>query len=280
MDKKIAILIIFFNKLSQTIECIESFLPSGENIYVLNNASEAVAWKMLQKKYTKKENILFFHSATNLGPARGRNLLIEKCTEEWIFLVDNDVRIRPEKSWKALFDKKVKVTKEAAIFCPQIFNVHENSFAKPHHFTLRKGIVLLEETTARVTNYFTCCGVIIHRKIFEAYGNFDEELFAFEDYEFSIRALCSSLDEFKVYQVPEIELIHDHQFQQKNKDKKAVLERYNEKKIEASMQRVMDKHGVIFEHHWQWWTKRQVAEMTGKTLLQKIKRGVTGLIGR
>ena len=279
MQDNIAILIIFFNKPAQTIECIESFLPAGQHIYVLNNASDEASWQMLQEKYRDDKRISLYHSAENLGPAKGRNLLLEKCTGDWIFLVDNDITIKPVQGWKQLFDKAVEVQRDAAIFCPAVFNVHENSFAQPHHFTKQDGVVQMEPATEAVTNYFSCCGVIIHRKIFEQYGNFDNELFAFEDYEFSIRALCSPMGEFKVHPLPEIELIHDHRYQPEKKDQQAVRERYNEEKIRASMQRLMDKHGIVFEHNWEWWTRKQVADMTSKSLYEKIKQGLTRRMG-
>jgi len=237
----------------------------------LNNASEGISWKALQEKYKNNDRIVFFNSDTNLGPGRGRNVLLEKCIEEWIFLVDNDICIQPADSWKALFDTNVAMQKGARIFCPKVFNVHENSYAIPHHFTKRDSTINMEEATTTITNYFSCCGVIIHRKIFEAYGNFDAELFAFEDYEFSIRALCSPMGAFEVYPLQGIELVHDHQVQQKKVDKKAVLERYDEDRIRASLQRLVDKHGIIFDHNWQWWTRKQVADMTGRSFLKKIK---------
>lgn len=280
MNSHIAILIIFFNKLAQTIECIESFLPSGQNIYVLNNASEEGSWKLLQQKYGGHKNVFFFHSPVNIGPARGRNLLIEKSTEEWLFMADNDTRIRPAE-WKAVFDKKVtEHGKGVLIYCPKIFNVHEHSYAVPQHFVEKNGVVRIEDSVTEITNYFSCCGVIMHRNLFEDYGLFDPALFAFEDFEFSIRALRSAKGALKVHPLQQVELIHDHQLQQKKVDKKAVLERYNEVRIKESMQRVVDKHHIIFDHDWQWWTRKQVADMTGKTLLQKIKQRIARRIGR
>lgn len=35
----VAVLVLFFNKLDQTKDCIRSFIPSGQMIYVLNNGS-------------------------------------------------------------------------------------------------------------------------------------------------------------------------------------------------------------------------------------------------
>ena len=271
MPSTVAILVIFFNKLSQTIECIDSFLPSGQNIYVLNNGSKPATWQLLKRQYDKNGNVLFFHSSENIGPARGRNILLKKCKEEWIFLVDNDICIKPAQKWKNLFDERVEAEKEAKIFCPRLYNVHDDNYAKQHVFSRINNVIRMEETELEVSNFFPCGAVIVHRTIFNIYGNFDDQLFAFEDYEFSIRALCSPQGAFKVYPLPEIELVHDHRFQQKHIDKQAVLERYNEKKIQASMQRIMDKHLIIFDHDWRWWTRKQISNMNAKSFVGKIK---------
>ena len=271
MENNIAILIIFFNKLAQTISCIESFIPSGQNIYILNNASKTSAWNALQKQFINNKCIFFYNSNINLGPAGGRNLLLQRCKEEWVFLVDNDICITPERNWKQLFDEKVLNEQTAKIFCPSVFNVHENAYSNNYKFIETNGTVHLQDTNEKITNYFSCCAVIINKSIFNTYGNFDEELFAFEDYEFSIRAMLSDTGNLAVYRLDNVEVIHDHQIQKTKQDKKAVLERYNETRIKKSMDRILIKHGIALEHDWQWWTKKQISDMNGKSFVGKIK---------
>ncbi len=278
MKNNIAILIIFFNKLSQTISCIESFLPSQQNIYILNNASDPIAWAHLQRQYIHNKNIFFYNSNINIGPACGRNLLLEKCKEEWIFIVDNDIFIKPQNDWKQLFDAHVLKMPKAKIFAPRIFNVHENAYACNQKFVVKNKVVYMEDTTEKITNYFSCCAVLINRLVFEEYGNFDNNLFAFEDYEFSIRAMLSEAGNLEVFSLDDIEVIHHHQFQRKRQDKKAVLERYNESRIEKSMTQMVNKYGITFEHEWRWWTKKQIAEMNGKTFFEKIRSSVLAFL--
>jgi GT2 family glycosyltransferase len=278
MENNIAILIIFFNKLSQTISCIESFIPSKQNIYILNNASDPNAWADLQRQYINNNNIFFYNSNINIGPACGRNLLLEKCKEEWVFIVDNDICIKPQNDWKQLFEAHVLKTPIAKIFAPRIFNVHENAYSSKHKFVVRNKVVYMEDAIEKTTNYFSCCAIIINRLVFEKYGNFDKELFAFEDYEFSIRAMLSEAGNVEVFSLDDIEVIHDHQFQRKKQDKKAVLERYNEARIQKSMTRMANKHGITFEHEWRWWTKKQISDMNGKTFFEKIKSKVLAFL--
>jgi len=280
MDKNVAILIIFFNKLSQTIECIESFLPSKQKIYILNNASEENSWRKLQLKFKNIPSVFFFNSEENLGPARGRNLLIGKTTEDWIFLVDNDIRIKQKNNWKEIFDQEISIKPEASIFCPSLFNLHENAYSKPHEFVKVENKVTMQESANVITNYFPCCGAIVRKDIFKEYGLLDEKLFAFEDYEFAIRALCSSLGQLTVYPLPQIELIHDHQFQKNAIDKKTIRERYDENKIKESMDRVMAKHDIVFDHDWEWWTKKQINDMTKNPFMKKMKGHLKKALGR
>lgn len=279
-NSSIAILVIFYNKLSQTITCIESFLYSSQNIYVLNNASDKNSWEYLKAYFEKHKNVILFNSDINLGPAGGRNFLIEKSTEDWIFIVDNDVFVKPEKYWKNIFHQKISEIKDGLMFSPKIFNVHENSYATSHTFVNTNGVLLLEESNFEVTNYFSCCGIIINRKIFDLYGLFESNLFAFEDYEFSIRAMCSTHGEFKVYPIPEIELVHDHQIQKGRNDKKAVLQRYNEDKISKSLKLISSKHNILFSHDWQWWTRKQVSDMKGHTFFTKVLYKIRGFINK
>lgn len=271
MSNKVAVLIIFFNKLSQTILCVESFLKAEQNIYILNNGSDEESWKIIKNNYSHNSLVFLFSSDVNLGPAGGRNFLIEKCFEEWIFIVDNDVCITPDKEWKKCLDEKINNQLDGLIFSPKIFNVHDNSYSIPQNFIHIDDLVYLTETDKAVTNYFSCCGIIINRKIFEMYGYFDHNLYAFEDYEFSIRALLSPLGELKVYQISEIELLHDHQVQNSKNDRSAVLERYNEGKIMHSMQHLTNKHSIQFDHNWQWWTRKQVALMTKRSIFRRLE---------
>ncbi len=280
METSFGILIIFFNKLVQTIECIQSFLPSKENIYVLNNGSGQMAWNELKNTFKDCSQISFFNSEINLGPSGGRNILIDKCKDEWMFIVDNDVKVKQVDNWPELLSMHIKRYPEALAFSPRIFNVHDNAYQTPHQFVLKDRVVFMEESTDVVTNHFTCCGVIINRRLIEQLGNFDERLFAFEDYEFSIRALCANTA-LQVRQVPELELIHEHKVQKSAPDKKAIAERYNESRIEKSMQHLVEKHSISFDHEWKWWTRKQLVKMqadsllkrTGKQLLKKIRLG-------
>ena len=104
MDRdSIDILIIFFNKVEQTICCINSFLASGQQIYVLNNGSDAKQESKLRNRFKGVDRIHILNSGKNLGPAGGRNYLIKHTQSKWIFFVDNDIVIEPSNGWLEKF---------------------------------------------------------------------------------------------------------------------------------------------------------------------------------
>lgn len=281
MDNKIAVLILFFNKLTETIACIESFIPSQQSIYVLNNGSDKKLWKALQEKYSNNRQVIFFHSDTNLGVSVGRNYLIENTLEPWVLIVDNDIIIKDAQNWIFEFQTLLQENPALEVFTFHIYNVHEGHYVKPIRVVKHQRKVFIEDTDDLLTNCFPGTGSVIHRNVFSRHGLFDATLFVgFEDYEYALRCMNSPSGELKVLHTTEIELVHDHRFQKKNIDKNAVKERYNEQRIKESYNSIVKKYDVEFEHDWKWWTRKQVADMTGKTLFQKIKQRVARVIGK
>ena len=278
LSGQIAVLVLFYNKLKQTAECIQSFLPSGENIYVLNNGSAVADFAALQKRFQGNNELHFLDAGKNLGPSGGRNYLIEHTTEPWLIFVDNDITIKPTENWKQLLERFLDENQEAEIVCPLIFNVHEHEFMERLNLQINNGVLDLLPVTNKVTNFFPEGGAIVKRNVFARYGMYDEEMYAFEGYEFSLRCMQSQFGELKVFCTDSIELIHDHRFQQKKTDKEAVHSRYNVEKMQNSYNRLIQKHNVVFQHDWQWWTVKQVEDMTSRNLWKKVKRKLKGLI--
>lgn len=280
LSGQIAVLVLFYNKLEQTTECIQSFLPSGENIYVLNNGSTVSDFAVLQKRFQGNSELHFLDAGKNLGPSGGRNYLIEHTTEPWLIFVDNDITIKPTQNWKQLLERFLAENQEAEIVCPNIFNVHENSFMERLKLQINNGVLDLIPVTNQVTNFFPEGGAVVKRDVFTRYGMYDEGMFAFEGYEFSLRCMQSHFGELKVFCTDIIELIHNHRFQEKKIDKDAVRERYNAQKMQVSYNRLVQKHSIVFQHDWAWWTGKQLEDMTSRKHLQKIKQKLKGLFGR
>lgn len=283
MEKKselelVDILILFFNKVDQTISCINSFLPSGQHIYILNNGSDEQQLQKLQHQFKNNHQVTILDAGKNLGVSGGRNYLIKHTNAPWLLSVDNDITIRPG-NWLQLFEAYIYEHPKAEIVAPLIYNVHEKAYSDQLKVHLENNKVVINTGSFLITNCFPGGASIIKRSVFEKYGLFDEEMFVgFEDYEYALRAMLSENGPFEVHHLHAIELIHDHQYQKKIKDKEAVRQRYNEELLSASYNRLVEKYGVIFEHDWKWWTKNQVTVMTEKTWFSKVKRVLSRFI--
>ena len=279
MKPNIAILILFYNKVAETIECIDSFLPGGQHIYILNNGSESSSVQKIERRYSDDDKVHLIDFNENLGPAKGRNKLVSDSTEEWLFFIDNDITIQPQKNWVEIFWACQSANAEAKVFCPQLYNVYEKQIVKHPLFILNSGKIFLEPSRAAFGNYFPSGASIVHRSIFDTYGLFDDALFAFEDYEYAIRLLTKGI-ELKVVTVEGITLMHDHKYQKADVDKAAVKARYNEEKLQHSFNHMQAEHNVVFEHDWEWWSRKQVSDMTADPIFKKIKSGLKRLIGK
>ena len=272
INGQIAVLILFYNKLKQTAECVLSFLPSGENIYILNNGSSLDAFADLKMQFSDMHQVHFLDAGTNLGPAGGRNYLISHTTEPWMFFVDNDITIVPEQSWKECLESFRIEYPDAEIICPRIFNVHENAYMDGMNLEIENGVLHLNLTVERIMNVFPEGGAIVHRNIFERYGLYDAEMSAFEGYEFSIRCNQTGDGGLKAYRNESITLLHDHRYQETNTDKNTVRARYNTVQIQKSYNRLVERHKITFHHEWKWWTNKQLEEMTSPKLWLRMKR--------
>lgn len=269
---KVDILILFFNKVDQTINCISSFLPSGQQIYVLNNGSDEQQIKKLREVFRNNNNVHLLDGGCNLGVSGGRNFLIRHTNSPWILSVDNDITIKPVNTWLQTFKEYLQKHPGTTILTPRMFNVHENNYSDQLQIKLVDDKLTIESGNYAITNCFPGGASFISRSVFEEYGLFDEGMFVgFEDYEFAVRALLSGKGELKVHSTDDIELVHDHQYQKNSKDKEAVKLRYNEERIAASYNRMVEKFGIRFDHDWEWWTNKQMKEMTEHPFISRVK---------
>lgn len=286
MEKKVSvglvdILILFFNKVDQTIHCINSFLPSGQHIYVLNNGSDEQQLQKLKRQFCNNTQVHIMDAGKNLGVSAGRNFLIQSTTAPWLFSVDNDITVKPQQNWLQLFQQFTEANKAVKIVCPHMYNVHDQEYALQLQVHMRDGVVSVDTGSFATTNCFPGGASIIHRSVFETYGLFDEDMFVgFEDYEYALRAMLSSHGSLRTYHIKEIELIHDHRFQKSSSDKAAVRQRYNEERLKASYERMVARYNIVFDHDWQWWTRKQVQDMTERKWTHHIKAVIKKMLGR
>jgi len=253
----LAVCILFYEKLDQTIECIQSFLPSGVNIYILNNDSSSSARQALERFCDNYKQIKIFDSDVNLGVGVGRNYLATHTTEEWLLFVDSDITIKTP-DWLQKFAQHVLRYPDIEVFIPRLFNIHENRYVSYCSFRIRGWKIHGVEIINDLTNTFPGGASFINRRLFDRLGLYDDKMFVgFEDYELCIRGIRLG-NPVKARLIHDIELVHDHRQAKKSEDKKAVLTRYDVRLHEASSNRITEKHNILFGSDWKNWVINQV----------------------
>jgi GT2 family glycosyltransferase len=253
----LAACILFYERLDQTIECIQSFLPSGLNIYILNNGSSPSARQVLGRFCDKYKQIKIFDSDVNLGVAVGRNYLITHTTEEWLLFIDNDIFVKT-KDWLSRFKQHISLNPDIEVFIPKLFNVHENKYSPHPGIKIEGNKAFLDSNDyTDLTNAFPGGASFINRKIFKRLGLYDDKMFiGFEDYELCIRGILSKAP-VKCRLIHDIELVHNHRRVENDVDKKAALVRYDDKVHKESEHRIFEKHNVYLCVDWKRWLTDQ-----------------------
>lgn len=278
----IAVCILFFEKVEQTIECIQSFLPSRTPVYILNNGSSEKSRQILENFTKNYPNITIFDSQKNLGVSCGRNYLISHVPNTWLFFVDNDIIINT-RDWIQKMQKHFAQNPEVDVFIPSLYNKHEKIFNDySRSLKINGGEVRFElgEKTKRI-NWFPGGASIVNREIFDRLGLYDEDMFVGgEDFELCIRAIKMQRN-LVAYCIGDIELVHDHRTVNNECDKNATAIRYDRLHQEKSFQRITEKHNVILNTSWIQWSERQRKIISGKSqffTLSSFKEIVAGII--
>jgi GT2 family glycosyltransferase len=281
MKSQLAIAILFFEKVDQTIECIKSFLPSEVSIYILNNGSSRVTTKKLLQFCTKYKQIKIFHKLKNTGVSAGRNFLLQKIKEDWILFVDNDIVMKTN-NWLPKIQQYILKNKAIEVFIPKLYNVHEKKFVK------YKSINVIGNTTINVApknkkycNIFPGGASFINKKMFKRLGTYDESIFVnLEDFELSLRGVLKK-EPIKSLLIPDIKLAHNHKIAKAIQDKKIVQIRYSQNNMAHSFEYIYKKHHVnLYQGNWKTWLLEQKVQTVGnkRDKLLLVLRKIMGKI--
>ena len=261
----IAVAILFFNKLKQTIECIQSFLESKTKIYVFNNGSELTLRKGLGVFCDHYPQIKIFDSDQNIGVGMGRNYLIEHTPEDWLFFADNDIKMLTL-NWLGAFSKHILNYPKVEVFIPKVFNVHEDRYILPVSYVINPESKKVEQSYIKsgITNSFPGGASLVSKKLFQRLGLYDSEIFVgFEDFELAIRGIKSA-QPIIAQIVKNVELSHYHRYVAKPADQQSVYVRYDYQTILASWNRICKKHDVLLDKDFGPWLNQQVRQLTNQ----------------
>ncbi|GHE80111.1 hypothetical protein GCM10019059_43090 [Camelimonas fluminis] len=268
LKEQLVVCMLFYNKLEQTIESIESFLDAGVRVNLMDNGSEENAALQMRAHFASNPLVQIVSAGCNAGVSGGRNRQLAATDARWLFFVDNDISVQTD-DWLERLASAMRRAPEADIYVPRLFNKHEDAWGQMFDFVVDAGgNCAFIATASEFSNAFPGGASIVNRRVFERHGLYDENLFVgFEDFELAIRAWRDGRPLIARH-VDDIVLLHDHRVSQTTADKKTALVRYDTGHINHSHAVVQRKHGILLDPNFGDWLKDQVRQLTGENVLE------------
>lgn len=256
-DRKISIIVLSFNKVEQTIECIDAIRKTVAipyEIIIWDNKSNEKTIDILKEKIEPFPEVTVIYSERNLGCGGGRRKALTYATGDYIVFLDNDIVVLDgwltELIVRLESDKKV-----AAVNCKVIFpdqKVQINSL----HYVIDEPFITfsLGGANALASDLSTCQwkendwingGATIYRKeILELIEGLEEYPNSFEDNEASIQIKKMG---YVLLNSPASIVIHNHiNYVNTEKIEREYMEaRYNQNNLIVSAAVFYRRNGLI-----------------------------------
>ena len=213
---KVSIIILNWNGLEDTMECLESLrnltYPNYE-VIVVDNASEGDDVKVLREKFG--EYIHLIENDDNYGFARGNNIGIRYCLErgtDYIFLLNNDTIV--DADFLGRLVEVAETDEMIGIASPMIYWYNQPDkiqFGGRLRINLLKGTVtaMKEKEASKTTigsDVASGAAMLIKKTTVERIGLLPEEyFFGVEDRDYCLRSLREGL---KIMLVPAARIWH------------------------------------------------------------------------
>ncbi|HCM37579.1 MAG: Glycosyl transferase family 2 [Candidatus Gottesmanbacteria bacterium GW2011_GWB1_43_11] len=230
---KISVIIINFNGISDTRECLMSLAQAKKKGFeietiVVDNGSTDNSVREIKKEFPET---ICLENSDNLGFAEGNNVGIRYAIErgaDYLFLLNNDTTTHEH-----IFIELAKAATDApsgGIFCPKIYfargyETHTERYKLTDQgkiiwyaggvidwknmLAFHRGVDEIDSGQYDVmtkTVYGTGCALFVRRGVFEKTGLFDRKFYLYyEDLDFSLRARQKG---FEIYYVPKALLWH------------------------------------------------------------------------
>jgi GT2 family glycosyltransferase len=203
--KKFAILILNWNSIDLTVDCIKSILRSKyENyeIYCLDNGSKKREDLILKKIFGKNKKIKVLRVEKNLGFAEGNNYVFSKINKgfDFVFLLNNDTIVNKKilgeinKGINFINDPKL------AVVSPIIFYYNKKLTTKSPWWPKKS---LKKPTKVRILKG---CAMIIRQEVIKNKQIFDPKFFAYmEEIDFLYK---KSKEGYHFYYIPRAKIWH------------------------------------------------------------------------
>ncbi len=219
MEPKVVIIIINWNGIGDTIECLESLKNikySNYSVIVVDNGSSGDDVAVLGQMFGDWVDLLCNH--TNLGFTGGNNVGIRHALRngvDYILLLNNDVTVEPDFLRNLVMFAETR--EDAGIFGPSVCSYSSPSIldSTGGRLSLWRGWSANNNAGASFSqrprhpeevDFVEGCCMLIKRSVIEHIGLLDDQYFAYwEETDFCLRANRSG---FKVMVVPESRIYH------------------------------------------------------------------------
>lgn len=274
----IAVCVVFYNKAGLTSRCIESVVNADVPLYVLNNNSESAAGQAVAELCSQWLHITYLESAINLGPAGGRNLLIDASKEDWLLFIDNDITLETQ-DWPSKLLAYIHDFPDAEAISLSIINGWDKSVVRPVKLVVVDGEAHFETVTDGCSNVFPGGGTAIRRTLFDRLGKYDKSFWAFEEAELALRAIAKDRP-IRVRLTDGIRLLHHHDFVKDKVDRRTVRERYSVSRLGQAQQEIERRYHVVFERQYARWARAQTRDHLVTPWLRSIERYAWKIMSR
>ncbi|MGQ9628534.1 MAG: glycosyltransferase family 2 protein [Anaerolineae bacterium] len=201
---KVSIIILNWNGLEDTVECLESLkkitYPNYE-VIVVDNGSQGDDVRALRERY--RDYIHIIQNEKNYGFARGNNVGIRYALDkgtDYVLLLNNDTVVAPD--FLDVLVGAAQSDERIGIACPRIYRYSQpekvcfDGGARVHLWwgTVTERLRPGSEPAALDTEFAIGTAMLIRRKTLEQTGLLPEEyFFGAEDWDYSLNALRHNL---------------------------------------------------------------------------------------
>lgn len=199
--KTVPIIIINWNGIEDTIECMEAvFEQTYENfvVYLIDNASNPEQIEKLKQLYESNSRVKLILNSTNLGFAKAHNAVFPEIIEkyDYVVLLNNDTKVN--KDW---LENLIKTTSKADMVSSKMVR-HSNPEIMDNagHFMLNTAEILpigAREPASLFSKNFSNMGPgagagLYSTKMLKEIGGFDDYFSTgYEDAELGVRAILA-----------------------------------------------------------------------------------------
>ncbi len=204
MTNNIAVIILSYNNVDDTLACIQSIAASNAegliHIYAVDNGSRPEIVQQLQKEIQKFSTVTLILSEKNLGFAAGMNIGIRKALAggaDYVLILNNDTILNENTILELV--KGFALKANVAITVPKILYYDDQSTLwyagskKALPYSKHRGLGQKDKgqfDEVEEIDFATGCAMLIKAGVLKEIGLLDERyFFGMEDREFSIRCL-------------------------------------------------------------------------------------------